>query len=443
METRSDVVIISAYGRGHWIAAELKSRGLSVSLADVTEHVGRWSPEDVEGPFGLFQTPLVTSLQKARLDEEDYAELVEDGFVVWLKGGPLDMRGPHAAYLASRAGIDDAMLEYVRLGEQMPEKRRSELLKKWAAGPFARSWFVNLAHSLGSNESSSSRQAQDYGRPLPLTEPLQLRRVSRRGAEKSLQWVESQGVKVFSKAKIREFAHEGSEFYAVELEDVTNGLLRADRFVWCLSSSETKKYSARLFAALFPNGELLADWVWTRYRVVLDDTPVAAAVPAKVLVIGDVALQWTHANLLWLQRTTGDSTFDVWLRLPEMHRFQKAYLERLGEETIQLLRSRLPGVDVKITEWPQEYSYDAAVLGPALYQLYDPDRRRKFRPRRFRNLQFDGPETWASLDWTGRFASQQKIVDEIQNWKNDRDRKSQQEQEKGHAVEQNVGRPPL
>src|SRR4051794_13320435 len=105
MEANRDVAIVSAFGRGNWLAAELADLGLKVSLVDVSEALGRWTPEDWEGPFGLLKAEFLKTSQLERLNEEDYFDSVDEGFVVWLKDGPLDLKGPLTAYQMERRGF--------------------------------------------------------------------------------------------------------------------------------------------------------------------------------------------------------------------------------------------------------------------------------------------------------------------------------------------------
>ncbi|MFN8944659.1 MAG: hypothetical protein ACK5WZ_08545, partial [Pseudobdellovibrionaceae bacterium] len=49
-----DVTIVSCFDRSYWLALELQSRGMRVCFIDVTEDMGLWPPEDIEGPFGYF-----------------------------------------------------------------------------------------------------------------------------------------------------------------------------------------------------------------------------------------------------------------------------------------------------------------------------------------------------------------------------------------------------
>ena len=69
MILQSDVTIVSAYGRGNWLAAELSNLNHRVSLVDVSKGLGRWAPEDWEGPFGFFQSEHLLPSQVESLIE--------------------------------------------------------------------------------------------------------------------------------------------------------------------------------------------------------------------------------------------------------------------------------------------------------------------------------------------------------------------------------------
>ena len=430
MNTQFDVVVVSSYGRGHWFAQELNSLQLKVALIDVSDFVGRQPPEDIEGPFGFFDGPLISPSQKLRLEQEDYSDLVDDGFVVWLKSGPIDTRGIQAPQLLSAHGISGELREYVEQYDQKSEKQRFELLKKLLPQPFVKNWFAQLAHSLGSPVGYSSTEALTHGRPLPLFSSLAIRRVSRMGYEKSLTWLKSKGVEVFKKAKVTDVSVRGGEMQNIEVSSEWSGIMGAEQFVWSLTSEETARLSPKVLESLFGSGELKPDWVWARYRFEIRGEPLLASLPSKILVIEDEALPWSHANLLWLQRTVNANVYDVWMRLPVGHRFQKAYHENIVGEALRVLRTRLPGGEVKVSEYPQEYHYDEAIVGPARFQVYDPVKWQKHKPRRLTNVSFDSPELWAMLDWNGQFEYQSQIFSGLKAWKIERDLKIEKQRAK-------------
>lgn len=423
MEAKSSVVLISAFGRGNWLAAELKSLGIEVHFVDVTESLGRWAPEDWEGPFGYFQTDELLQSQRARLDEEDYSEVIDEGFCLWLKSGPIDLRGSHSQYLLEKRDIIPEVQEYLNSYDQLSAKRRAELKKKILGRPFHQQWFASLAHSLASPVYTSSLQALHEGRPLPLFAPYAVRRVSRRGAEKSLLWVKGRQVNVYEKAKLKDISIEGSKFLSVEIESEWSGVITADQFIWALSSSETARIGNQFGVELYPNGACKPDWIWMRYRIDLDNAEANAALPMKVVLIEDLGLPWTHANLQLLQKTASHDSCDVWVRIPEVHRFQKKYIEEIGVQIVEGLRARIAGTNPRVVDMPQDYHYDEVALGPARFGVYDPVQLRKIKRRSLANLHFDSPELWDMLDWNGQFQHQRSVFENLKAWKMEVDRK--------------------
>jgi hypothetical protein len=421
METKSEVVVISGHGRGNWLAAELRGLGLSVVLIDVSEHIGRLPPEDIEGPFGLFQSPMVPSSLHARLDAEDYADTVEDCFVLWLKSGPIDMRGSHSAQLLAQNGISNDVRTYVEQYDQLAAKQRAEYLKKWKNSPFAEVWFALLAHNLAGAVATEARDSFSHGRPLPLFSPLGIRRVTRRGAEKSLAALENAGVKVHAQAKITDISVRGRELLHVEIASSWSGVVNGENFVWALTSAESARFSPRFVDDLFANGMIESEWIWQRFRFEIKGDGILASIPNKFLAFEDERLPWSHANMMWVQQTVTPELFDVWLRVPTVHRFQRSYHEELSREVVQNLSARLPGAEVRVSEYPQEYTHDESVLGPARFQSYPPRAWKKHSPHNFRNVHFDGPEFYEMIDWTGQIEFQQGIFEKIKAWKVERD----------------------
>lgn len=423
LTAKPSVVLVSAFGRGNWLAAELVSLGLEVHLVDVTDGLGRWAPEDWEGPFGYFQTDEMLQTQRSRLDEEDYSEAIDDGFVLWLKSGPLDLRGSHSQYLLESREVPSEIQEYVANYDRLSEKRRSELKKQMRGRDFKEIWFAALAHAISCPVSSFNRDAINYGRPLPFFAPAFVRRVSRRGSEKSLAWAESRGVKVYQKAKLKDISISGKIVQGVEIESDWSGVINADRYVWALNSLEIQFLNSKIGSELFSDGPLKQEWVWLRYRIHLQTPEINETLPLKFVLIEDLALPWTHENLQLIQKTVTREACDVWVRGPEVMRFQKNYLEGLGQKIIEILSSRLPDAAPVIVDMPQDYLYGERQLGPSRFGVYSADKLHKLKKRNLANMYFDSSEQWEILDWNGQFQHQQKIFVSLKFWKQQRDRK--------------------
>lgn len=424
LDTKPNVVVVSAFGRGNWLAGEIQSSlNCDVQLVDVSESLGRWAPEDWEGPFGLLQSERTTQTQNARLDEEDYADPVEEGFCVWTKSGPFDLRGTHSPYLLEKRGVSSEVQEYLSCFDTLTEKRKIELKRNIEKLPFQSSWLACLAHSIAGVNYTSNSAAISKNKPLPVFSPYSVRRASRRGVEKSWDWLRAQGVKTYTKAKIQDISILGQQIQGVEIQSDWSGVLRADQLIWSLSGLETKRLGAKFEQMLFSDVVVEPDWVWVRYRFDLGKTELSESLPMKFVVIEDLALPWTHANLQLIQKTSARDNYDIWARIPAMHRFQKQYLENVGQEIIDILKKRLPASEPHILDYPQDYLYDEVVLGPARFYLYNENRLDKIKRKFYKNIHHDSSDLVENLDWTDQFSHQRDVFGFLKSWKLEWDKK--------------------
>lgn len=412
-----DVTIVSAFGRGNWMAYELASLGFQVALIDVSSSLGRWAPEDAEGPFGLFydQEKLLPS-QMARLHEEDDQDAVTDGFCIWTEDGPLDMRGMFSSYWFGAAGPMEAVKNYVSNFDKKapPEQRR--LRKAIERSSFKQTWLIHFAHQFAANLHRPSFESAEASTPAPLFAPFYVRRVTRRGAQKSLDWVATKGVAVQT-GSVVDVQSEGTRLTGLEIQGERSGAVRSQNYLWTLTSLETEKVAPKVAARLFSH-RAVPEWGWLRYRFAVELKTYQRTLPLHFAVIRELGLPWTHGNFLILNRTVDDKVFDVWLKVPTHHRFQKAYLEEIRAEILNVLESKLPGGHVKCLEMPQDYLYGFSELGPPLFPVYNEESLIRLKTARFKNIQFDGPERWARLDWTGRFSFQQTLVQRLEYERN-------------------------
>ena len=164
-------------------------------------------------------------------------------------------------------------------------------------------------------------------------------------------------------------------------------------------------------------------WAWVRYRLEVLDSDLLNVVPKKFVMIEDMDLNWTHSNMTLVQKTVNEKELDFWIKVPAAHRFHRDYLEKMGSELLTHIQSRLPNSTARLVSLPQECHYDSAVLGPPRFPVYEPAQVRKFATSNLNNLDFDSPERWELLDWTGQHLYQKGIFENLKSWKTERDQK--------------------
>src|SRR5690606_28147269 len=133
---------------------------------------------------------------------------------------------------------------------------------------------------------------------------------------------------------------------------------------------ETTMFPPRIGEFLFPDGAVQSMWSWIRYRLQVRKGPFIETLPIKFAIIDDLALPWTHANFCMVQRSVSDQDLDVWVRIPTQHRFQRSYLQDMGERILGLFEAKIPDCQAKILNMPQDYLYEYSELGPPRFPVF-------------------------------------------------------------------------
>lgn len=428
MELGRPVILVSAYGRGHWLAAALAKEGIQTTLIDMSSKLGVWPSEDVEGPFGFFRNEKISESQMQRLYFDDPYVEVSNGFTLWLKDGPFEFKGPVTKYKMEGSSLSSHVKEALVGGGA---KNNRGLYKSLNDFEFDKSWLLHLAHQwAGTTYRPNARGAQS-GEALPLFSSFLVRQATRNGLEKSLEWLSTNGVEVLRPQQIEDISFgNGKIITGLELLGQKQGLNRVEQVVWMLSSEESYFLNERIGKYFYPEGALEPEWCWVRYRVGLGACFERDHLPAHALLIDDLDSPWTHENMMVLQRTTLEDQFDLWMRLPTVQRFNKEYLTARSEKMKTLLLGRMPLSEPQILSFPQEYYYTYAQLGASRFPVFDQIRDRQRGRSLFKNLHLDGPEMWPHYAWGAYFANHEAILGRITQWWKEKLLKEQNEKRK-------------
>lgn len=406
MDLKSEVAVVSVFGRGHWLAASLARHKVPVALLDVSSQIGDWKPEDIEGPFGYFH---LQSSEKERLEIEAPTVEMKNGLTIWLSDGPLELRGPTRDHRLEQCQIPTAVRDHIQ-NEKEPTSLRGL--------DFQQTWLAHLAHYFASPVDTLTSEAVREGLKRNLFSPFHIRQVEGLDSERSLQWCENQGVRVLRDVKVLDLSFEEKKLANLEIRTQKTGIFKADHFVWCLSSEECALLGPQIRSALFPKGAIEPEWAWLRYRIQLRAESslsklTRAQLPRHCLVIGDLMLPWTHENMLILQRTLNEEIFDVWMKIPNKQRFHSQYLSEQSQKMKFLLESKIPGIRVWVQDLPLEAQATFEEVGPARHPLYSRSLRAARRSFREGNIYWDSPEHWSALSWEGRFQQEAKIDSDL------------------------------
>lgn len=413
MEALSDVTIVSVFGRGQWLAGELKAKGYDVEYVDTSQAMGPWGAEDWEGPFGYFDTVGLRASQRTWLVQDEEVLPVAKGFCIWLKSGPLEFKSSLTDYLLRSHNIAPAIEEYLRAesGEQ-----QSALWEQLIESPFKESWLAHLAHQAFSTVYMPNHEAMKWAPPLPIFSPFHFRRAARVGKEKGLQVLRDQGIKVHSPAKVVDVLVQDRQIRALEVEGEPSRVLKSKVFLWLITSEETRWFSQRLKEKLYPKGSLKPTWYWTRFRFEIPQEHGELALPAHFAIVEDKQLSWSHDNFVLALKTAIPSQYDMWLRLPLHYRFQTLQHMTYREKIADLLHSRLPGARPTCVQMPQEHHYSEDQVGAPLFPVYDLMVLERFRPARLKNVFLSGPEHWPRHDWGSQLNQQVEVLQAVEDY---------------------------
>jgi hypothetical protein len=403
-----DVLVVSAFGRGHWLATELQKEHMNVLLLDLTSSLGPWPPEDGEGPFGIVRLERYSQSFLEHLAHGDPVETVDNGLCLWLPDGPLEFKGPLTRFHWEQRGLPVRWLEALSQGNKSENLGTSEFTKIW---PMA------LSHQISATRYLPSAAATEAGRPLPMAASFGLRFATRQGLLKNLDWVRGKGVTTSDKTQILDLSFQSRrELSGVELKGEISGLKKFDQVVWTLTGGETRFLSTRLQEDLYPGGVVEASWCWVRYRLTVQMCPEVDRLPLHLVVLEDVESPWTHSNLLILQKTPSERSLDAWIRIPANQRFNRDYLTEHGRRIAETIRRRMPLSQPEIQSLPQEASYTSQELGEPRAPIWDWARSPASGRLSASNLHFESPENRENHSLDAEFDHQKMLVDRLSHW---------------------------
>lgn len=412
MQLISQVCLVSVFGRGHWLAKSLASKGISVTLLEASKNMGRWAPEDWEGPFGFFKTEGLSQTQFDRLFEDEVCINPDRGFCFWLKDGPLEMKSPHVFHRLQKLQVSSVIQDYIQSTASL------ESIKDFS---FSENWLAQFAHSFGSCDWIELSESIHAGEKQNLFSSFHFRQATRVGLEKSLQSLEASGVQVIRDVSVLDITFDDKKVGGFEIKTDRQEIFKAEQFVWSLTSEETGMLSSRIQNVFFPQGPIEPDWAWTRFRIKIksldgDAEMIRNQLPHHIVVIEDIMLPWAYENMMVMISTASRELFDIWLRTPCVHRFHRQRIEEQGQKICEILSDRLPRQEVTVSEFPQEASYTFSQLGPVRHPIFKDKARKQLKAKSFANLFLDSPEQWPCLGWDGNLKNQTKIFASLLDW---------------------------
>lgn len=390
---KSEVVLVSAYGRGESLASDLVCRGLSVSLLDLSAALGDRLLPDLEGPFPIVRpNPLLPShLEWLML--QDFPE-IPNGLSIWLKNGPIELRGDLATFFNRKYPFLEVYRDVFEKNEKLDP-----------ALPFDDSWLVHFAASFANHNLRSATEFPIGTESFPLHQSLQIPLLQSDRFAKTKQDLKALGVQVIDANSISDAKVEFRKLVSVTIETKSELNLEGQYWVWMLTTEETQSLSRAVAEKLFPQ-VIPADWAWRRFQMHGRRSILVEIVPPYAILLKDIHFPWVSDNLVILKRRTPELS-DVWVRLPHQASTDQEQIHKFSEKLKNGLQERFPH-DAFELEIPW-------IGGSPLYPLFETASLKKFEAPIYRNLIFEGAEVLPRLDWSGRFQVQTKTLVKLQN----------------------------
>lgn len=389
------VVVVSVFGRGSWMAAELQNKGLKVVYIDLSEKMGIWPPEDLEGPFGIYHNEKIPLSYLKHLNAFSPFRALESGLTVWTKDLPLELKSP-------------VIREQLTARQITPPENPMQTRK-----PFSEEWLASFCHQWGYSVYHPSTETPRRKTLSPYLKDFAVRNPTRSDSMKILELLKSSSVKVITQAEILDLSFEGRQkIQGLEIQGKEKGIVKADFLVWCLSSEETQFVSKKLFKHLFHEVKE-TEWSWLRFRFQFQDCLELGVLPEHFNLIADVFSPWTHANWIICQRTAISTQIDAWIRIPSLQRFNKSYLNSRSLQIKEVLDQRLVKGASEVISFPQEYYYSYEQVGPSKFPQFLEEEWQKKNQKQLVNAHFYSVENWKSALWPDRYEQELSLVSKL------------------------------
>lgn len=417
METRADVVIVSAWLRGVPLAQALRRDGLSVALIDLTHQLGTWETSDWEGPFGHFSSESPESM--ASLDEQflkTYMSLAEvpAGLCLWPPKGPVQLRVDYQQELFVRKGWDTTPLTWEESdGAALKNVRLN--VKQFGTPSFSQNWLGHFGFWFGATVFEDHPESWKRRGPLPLSSPFSYAAPTMKSLGQALFECTRMGIRVYSPAKLVDISTHGSSMDGVEISSERSGVVSGHRFVWSLTSEETYYCAERVGEALFPRGKIESQWCWVRYRAKWSGTDRTEALSKHLVWIGDLGLPWTHSNF-FITQAVSENVVDVFVLIPSLQRIEKSYVTDLGRQIAELMQGRVPDLKVEWETWPTEIRQPLTEVGPPRHPVFAKEALGRMKTQNLGNISFSSPEQWERLAWAQQMEHGRSVQRNILAW---------------------------
>ena len=340
-----DVVILSVYGRGAWLAGALSRAKKKTAFIDLSQALPAGSDEDLEGPFGFSLLPGQGYLQQEWFKERWFGS--PEGFCL-LAG-------------QSFFHFKETLLSSVY--KKRPEYL--ELLKYFETGridskpDFKKHWIIHLLRQLNAGIENS-----EAGPVLPVFEDFGIL-----AYEKNFSSFLPREV-FFHQQKDHHFLLPESDRDFV-ISSRTGQSIKAKYLIFMLTPFETDKLHPSLCRLIFSKKKIIPQETWQRFSFKWDSE--GYSFPFYMVIADPYKLPWTKERLLVLKKPLcRKNHINVWARMPFGQQLDSDSSSKDVQNIVLQLEKSFPG-------FLKEFSPPSSARSDVLFPIYSAEDARKIK----------------------------------------------------------------
>ncbi len=442
------VVMVSAYGRGAYLALELKRIGFKVTVFDVTSLLPTLSSAEREGPFGVFLPSHLSDLEKQYLCEDNHYP-VPKGFSLFTPKGPVEFQGPLRNFFKkSRKDFECFYSAFTPSVKGDFSKKISIKNPKTLKREIKSNSILSLSAEWAKNYFSPRKADQNPLNLSPFLENYVLRESSQRYFEevksslkaKGVKWIEefitSEALELTendigqkdNKARSRKninkkLIENGQNLIPFHLKLKKRYIQlkfyeeekKADFLIWTLSGPETLKGFSKYMPLIFPKWEKPLK-IWRRFSLSWNQGAFEHIIPPWLWVLPDYKSENVHTlshkfltqdllkqSMILRKNPVHSRLVDLWLTCPYEKRFNNSFLSELLKPALKRLNILFPGFSIK------------GLLKPDFCHEYFVLYKNRFTPPPSSRLLHLNPEGTGKMDAYSLIRQSSFILKRIQN----------------------------
>lgn len=422
------VALVSAFGRGHFLAQSLAEKGLEVTIFDLSSQF-RIPKSEWAGPFPFLKSLAFDDRAEDWFTRCEGLEPQPQGLVVVTNRGPLELRNQIVERTLAQRGLDVRLQQPIAF---VPKNFKSG----WLSQVEVAGWSA-IDHNPAELERKSQNRILDlfckcYALSEDFFEPRKL-----------------EGVEVVENIQIEDVVvGPNKRIEGLLIKKERSEMRPFDQVVWAMGSQQTNWICPVAAEKIFGSQERAPTYTWVSFEIEMQEDPSGSRHwPAHFVWIEDPAFPWSREHFVTvktIKKTIGKSTGmsdgklfskpdgnsssktaqdsdgkdckQIWFRWPSHLLYSSPQLTEMIHTICKNFQERFDVGPVQVTKFPLSITEASNVSGPALFQVYREGTLQKIIEKKGANLHFLNFEATASLALQDLLLLEMDLYRKISNW---------------------------